>query len=61
MLSGSAGKGNFIRRSRSLFAALVSVSDVINFRVGLVITPKRAFFSEVVVRAACTLTTTSCV
>ena len=36
----------------------VSVSDVINFRLELVIIP-RCFCSEVVVRAACTLTTTS--
>jgi len=37
-----------------------SVSDVINSRSGLVITP-RCSCSEVVVRAACTLTTTSLV
>ena len=37
----------------------VSVSDVINFRLESVIIPKRVCCSEVVVRPACTLTTTS--
>ena len=36
-----------------------SVSEVIDFRLSLVIIPKRASLSEVVVCAACTLTTTS--
>jgi hypothetical protein len=40
-------------------AGQVLLSEVINFRLGLVITPKRASLSEVVVCAACTLTTTS--
>jgi len=42
---------------RSLFVA-VSVSDVINSRLELVITPS-SVCSEVVVSPACTLTTTS--
>ena len=37
----------------------VSVSDVVNFRLETVTIPKRVCCSEVVVRAACTLTTTS--
>jgi len=36
----------------------VSISDVINFRLGWVIIPKRVCCSEVVVSSACTLTTT---
>jgi len=50
--------GRFAATTSSMLEARF-FSDVINFRLELVITPKRAFCSEVVVFAACTLTTTS--
>ena len=45
--------------SSTMVLGWLSVSDVINFRLGLVITPRRVSASEVVVCPACTLTTTS--
>jgi hypothetical protein len=40
-------------------AKRAGISDIINFRLEQVITPKRVCFSEEVVRAVCTLTTSS--
>ncbi len=65
MLSGSGledsvqEEGEFRLSPSSTIMVLgwLSVSMVINFRLGLVITPKRASALEVVVCSACTLTT----
>jgi len=50
--------GRSVTTTSSMLAA-VSVSGAINSSLGKVIISKRACLSEVVVRAACTLTTSS--